>query len=336
MNAPITIVGGGLSGLSLSIALRTCGVPVVLFEKRRYPFHRVCGEFISGVSERVLRELGIADCLGDAVRIEQMSWWIGDRLVLDQALPRFARGISRFTLDARLADRARACGVDLREGRLYDGGDQEGIVWASGKSVRSGSSWIGLSAHFEGIETNRLEMHCGSRGYLGMSPIENGQVNVTGLFRKDATIKGRGTDLLVAYLKANRCHKFVQRLEAGQVIMGSFTAIAGFEFGSQSRSGFSIGDQSLLIPPFAGNGMSMALEAAAYASNGLEAFRKGELTWRDVCRSQAEFEKRAFGVRMKVASRLHPFLLSPIGLPVLGRLSAFGMLPAKRLFNALR
>ena len=45
---PVTIVGGGLAGLTLGIALRENSVPVHIYEAGTYPRHRVCGEFISG------------------------------------------------------------------------------------------------------------------------------------------------------------------------------------------------------------------------------------------------------------------------------------------------
>jgi 2-polyprenyl-6-methoxyphenol hydroxylase-like FAD-dependent oxidoreductase len=45
---PITIVGGGLAGLTLGIGLRRRGVPAALWEAGHYPRHRVCGEFICG------------------------------------------------------------------------------------------------------------------------------------------------------------------------------------------------------------------------------------------------------------------------------------------------
>ncbi|HZI32692.1 MAG TPA: NAD(P)-binding protein, partial [Candidatus Binatia bacterium] len=44
----ITIVGGGLAGLTLGIGLRRRDVPVTILEAGEYPRHRVCGEFISG------------------------------------------------------------------------------------------------------------------------------------------------------------------------------------------------------------------------------------------------------------------------------------------------
>ena len=68
MEKVVTIAGGGLAGLSLGIALRQTRTPVILHEAGMYPRHRVCGEFISGVSPAVLETLGIADLVQDAKR----------------------------------------------------------------------------------------------------------------------------------------------------------------------------------------------------------------------------------------------------------------------------
>ena len=53
--APIEIIGGGLAGLSLGLALRRGGVPVTLHEAGEYPRHRVCGEFITGLDPATRR-----------------------------------------------------------------------------------------------------------------------------------------------------------------------------------------------------------------------------------------------------------------------------------------
>ena len=47
----INIIGGGLAGLSLGICLRRKDIPVAVHEKGSYPRHKVCGEFISGVTQ---------------------------------------------------------------------------------------------------------------------------------------------------------------------------------------------------------------------------------------------------------------------------------------------
>ena len=43
----VLIVGGGLAGLTSAILLQKNGYQVRLIEKKNYPFHRVCGEYIS-------------------------------------------------------------------------------------------------------------------------------------------------------------------------------------------------------------------------------------------------------------------------------------------------
>ena len=60
---PITIVGGGLAGLTLGIGLRQRGVPAALWEAGHYPRHRVCGEFICGRGQETLARLGLHELL---------------------------------------------------------------------------------------------------------------------------------------------------------------------------------------------------------------------------------------------------------------------------------
>ncbi|NJO03265.1 MAG: FAD-dependent oxidoreductase, partial [Bacteroidia bacterium] len=43
----IVIIGGGLAGLVNAIQLSQAGLKVALLEKKSYPFHRVCGEYVS-------------------------------------------------------------------------------------------------------------------------------------------------------------------------------------------------------------------------------------------------------------------------------------------------
>ena len=54
----IVIIGGGLAGLVNSIQLASAGLNVLLIEKRNYPFHRVCGEYISNEALPYLKSIG--------------------------------------------------------------------------------------------------------------------------------------------------------------------------------------------------------------------------------------------------------------------------------------
>ncbi|MEM8867078.1 MAG: NAD(P)-binding protein [Verrucomicrobiota bacterium] len=337
MKRSIRIVGGGLAGLALGNALRRDGVEVQLYEKRRYPFHRVCGEFLCGVSKETLEALGLENYFEDAVRIERMRWFLRDRCVVDEALPKSGLGISRYTLDARLARAFEDAGGMLDQGVAFDSDDSEGVVWASGRAGAQAGKWIGLSAHFEDLPITCLEMYCGSQGYVGLSPVESGRVNVTGLFKVDRELRGASEKLLFAYLLANQSPGLVDQLRAASYVGGSFAAIAGFDFGQQKSVGqFALGDQRLLIPPFAGNGMSMALEAAAHARGCLVDYLARRSSWNEALEAQQRHDTAAFKLRMQVAQSMHPLLLSPLASGILAYLSAKGYLPTHRIFSALR
>ena len=86
----ITIMGGGLAGLSLGIALRRRDVPVTVIEAGKYPRHRVCGEFISGVSHETLESLGIEEVFEGAMAPRTVAWHDHGSLVHRDELPEAA------------------------------------------------------------------------------------------------------------------------------------------------------------------------------------------------------------------------------------------------------
>src|SRR5579863_6844543 len=107
MSKPVTIIGGGLAGLTLGIGLRQLDVPVTIHEAGRYPRHRVCGEFISGRGQATLARLGLQDLLvqSGAVNARTAAFYSTTRSTGLRSLPAAATCLSRFTLDAALARR---------------------------------------------------------------------------------------------------------------------------------------------------------------------------------------------------------------------------------------
>src|SRR5471032_2800671 len=97
---PLEIIGGGLAGLALAGALRRAGAEVTLFEAGDYPRHRVCGEFIAGLSARTSAKLGLGPVLADALRHREVAWCHDGSPIAVQP-----EGRSRQGLDDRLADR---------------------------------------------------------------------------------------------------------------------------------------------------------------------------------------------------------------------------------------
>src|SRR6516165_8417144 len=98
---PITIIGGGLAGLTLGIGLRQREVPVVIWESGRYPRHRVCGEFISGCGQQWLERLGLRGPLVEAgaTSTSTVMFFLGRTASPVRPLPLPAFCLSRFKMD---------------------------------------------------------------------------------------------------------------------------------------------------------------------------------------------------------------------------------------------
>lgn len=114
-NYSCAIIGGGVAGLALAIQLADAGIKTIVFEKNTYPFHKVCGEYISMESWNFLTELGLplADMQLPIIREVGISSEKGFMLHAPLALGGF--GISRYTLDKELSMLARQKGVTILE-----------------------------------------------------------------------------------------------------------------------------------------------------------------------------------------------------------------------------
>lgn len=338
LNREITIAGGGLAGLSLAVALRMREVPVTVLEAGNYPRHRVCGEFISGVSAETLAALGIAEVFADARRHKSLTWFDGGKFVHHAEFPEPALGISRYQLNDRLRTQAEALGTTVKTGVRARTEPQDGLVWTAGRRPRNGS-WIGLKAHVRGLAVSSdLEMHAGGNGYAGLAGVEDGWTNVCGLFRLDRTISAKGPALLAAYLDAGGNHELAADLRNAEWRPGSFSAVAGFELGKQPavEGLLALGDAESMIPPFTGNGMSMAFQAAECAILPLTAWSHGERTWTETCNLTRTAVRHTFRRRLAIAKVLHPLLLSLSGRSLLQNLSTARLLPFQPLLALIR
>ena len=335
----ITIAGGGLAGLSLGLGLRRHGVPVVVREAGRYPRHRVCGEFISGLRDPVIEALGMDGVFDDALSLRSTSWYVRDRRVLRASLPEPARSISRFRLDSRLGELLRRHGGELVEGSRVKAAGEEGLVWCAGRRLYKDSEWLGLKAHVSGYRPDdELEMHAGSGAYLGITPVEDGYVNVCGLFRRRPGLRGTGPALMMAYLRESGLDQLAGTLESATVREGSFSGVSAISFGRQPRpaDACALGDAEWMIPPFTGNGMTMAFESAEVALPHLLRFSAGEAGWRAALDAIHAGLRRRFKDRMRIANTLHPFLYTRPGQMALSLASKTHLLPFKLLYRTLR
>jgi menaquinone-9 beta-reductase len=334
----ITIAGGGLAGLALGIALRREGVPVTLHEALRYPRHRVCGEFISGVKEETLRRLGIDDLLAQANRPQAVQWWSGDQSLGQFQLPEAAYALSRHWLDEQLCHRLRELGGTVHEDSRVTHRSEPGTVWAAGRRPSKGA-WIGLKAHVRDVDLAAgLEMHLGTNGYVGLAAVEEGWVNVCGLFRVQQGMQAKPSELLLAYSQQAGLEALAQRLQPATWRADSFSAVAGFVLGEQAplKGLATIGDAQSIIPPFTGNGMSMALEAAALAVTPLCRYAQQQQDWETTLDTLQQAAHRAFHRRLTLATSCQQLLLAPWFRRPLEILAQQQLLPFRSLFSLTR
>ena len=356
MSKPITIIGGGLAGLALGCYLRKNKIPVTLIEAGKYPRHKVCGEFICGVEDATLEELGILDLFDDAESVRNIQWYISNKKILDKPLPLAGTGISRYLLDDRLHQRFQDLGGVIKYQRIdktqFLKEPSENTIWACGKEKHGKGSdklrWLGIKMHVTNLETKGLEMHTGDKsvkgGYLGLSPVENGKVNICGLFEVNKELKGKGSEKLRSYLVSLGLTQLVKRLDKATIVEDSFSAVAGFSLGHQNlladehQDLFPVGDAALVIPPFTGNGMSMAIEGALIAGQTILPYCKGETDsdWSTTVKSYLARLDTKFGTRLFSARAIHPFFFHPIGRTTLSILANLKLIPFRTLFRLLR
>ena len=334
----IIITGGGLAGLSLASALRLRQIPVTVLEAGSYPRHRVCGEFISGVSDATLQALGIAELFADARRHRTLGWFESGRKIHRDRLREPALGISRYLLDLRLRDHVESLGAIVRMGIKGIRQPGEGRVWTAGRRSSKGP-WIGLKAHVRGIKTAEdLEMHAGTNGYAGLAGVEDGWTNVCGLFRMDRSIKAAPGRLLTAYLEAGGNSKLAALLADCEWRADSISAVAGFQLGHQDPipGQLALGDAVSMIPPFTGNGMSMAFQSAELAVDPLVAWSCGEKSWQAAVNEIGTRVERKFKRRMAVAATLHSIMLDQGGRNLVRGLATAGLLPFQTMLATVR
>jgi 2-polyprenyl-6-methoxyphenol hydroxylase-like FAD-dependent oxidoreductase len=333
----LTIAGGGLAGLSLGIALRTRGVPITVLEAGAYPRHRVCGEFISGVTAETLGSLGIDGLFDGARRHVSLAWHDRGRRFLTDMLPAPAIGISRHLLDARMAECFQDLGGVLHTGTRARPEPAEGMVWAAGRRPQPGR-WIGLKAHVRIATAMDLEMHSGTNGYCGLAGVEDGWTNVCGLFLLDKNITARGRWLLPAYLEAGGQKQLAATLREAVWRDGSFCAVAGFEPGRQPAvpGMLCLGDAESMIPPFTGNGMSMAFQAAEHAVGPLAEWSCGDASWLQARQALELRLRHDFRRRLLAAGLLHRALLHTGLREAVASLASIGALPFRRLLPLVR
>ena len=316
----VAIAGGGLAGLALSIQLAKQGYRVILFEKESYPFHRVCGEYISNESWTFLESLGLDLESMELPKISRLQLSASNGKLLKQDLLPGGFGISRFKLDQTLAELAKKNGVELKEETkineirfendhfiLYDHHLQYrtrvacgcfgkrsnlDIKWKRRFTLDSrdkNNNYVGIKYHVRSaFPPDTIALHLFEHGYAGIVKIEGDLYNLCYLTTAANLQKSQGNiGLMEKEILSPNPHLLQFFLESQRCATEPVT-ISQISFAPKSQVEdhvLMVGDAAGMITPLCGNGMSMALHASKLAATQILLFLKEAI-------SREEMEKR--------------------------------------------
>ena len=330
----VGIVGGGLAGLSLSILLAKKEYKVVLFEKEKYPFHRVCGEYISLESWKFIESLGPNLSALNLPIIKKLivSSPNGKRINADLDLGGF--GISRFFIDNELKKIAINNGVNvLEETKVNDVVFNDGkfaikyksesvtfavVVASFGKRSNLDVKWerdfvrrkpgklnnyIGVKYHIKSsFPCNTIALHNFSNGYCGISKVEGNAYCLCYL----TTAQNLKNNNSIKEMEQNILYKnpFLKKIfTEAEFIFKEPVTISQISFERKTliqNHVMMLGDAAGMITPLCGNGMSMALHSSKIASIYIDQYLNKEVTMTEMEKRYEQQWENNFGKRLKV------------------------------------
>ncbi len=329
----MAVIGGGLGGLCLAIQGAKAGFKVVLFEKQQYPFHKVCGEYISMESWPFLKSLGLDLDNMNLPIIKKLKVSAPNGNVLVQDLPLGGFGISRYALDYELSKIAKYTGVTLLEQTSV-----QDVLWqhdqftiktneaefnaklcfgSFGKKSNLDVKWqrpfalakankennyIGVKYHIKlDIPTDTIFLHNFENGYCGMSMIESGKACLCYLTTAKNLAKGGGIAAMEKDVLGKNQHLEYIMTHAVQLYEQPLTiSQVSFAPKKQIEGGIvMLGDAAGLISPLCGNGMSMAMHASKLAFECASLFLSNQIDRASFLQSYQQKWKQNFAKRLK-------------------------------------
>lgn len=306
------IIGGGLAGLALSIQLAKLGYSVAVFEKEQYPFHKVCGEYISLESWNFLEELGLplSDLQLPIINNLIVSSPNGNQL--QQSLPLGGFGISRYKLDDALKGIALSNAVSV-----FDNCKVSDVVFlhdefllqttlgkftcriccgSFGKRSNLDVKWNRSFAHLKPnklnnyigvkyhIKTNfpadTIALHNFKNGYCGISRIEDDKYCLCYLTNAE-NLKANYNSIEEMELNVLYKNPHLKKIfETSEILYDQPVTISQISFNKKTQVENHIlllGDAAGMITPLCGNGMSMALHGSKIASRFIHEFLAGKI-----------------------------------------------------------
>lgn len=343
----VAIIGGGLAGLAAAIQLAKSGYAVVLIEKETYPFHKVCGEYISMESWDFLQSLGVPLTHMQLPNITALQLTAPNGTAFTTPLPLGGFGISRYKLDNLLADIAKQNGVTILEATKVTDVQYEnntfhinytsspygsGIIKAAiccgafGKRSNLDVKWkrpfiqnknsrinnyVGVKYHIRTQWPEHLiGLHNFSGGYCGISKIEGDEYCLC-YMTTALQLKNCNNSISQLQLQILYVNPHLKNIFTNSDIVSGFpVTISQISFDKKSpveQHILMLGDAAGMITPLCGNGMSMALHSSKIAASLIVLYLQKKLSLPQLEQQYGQQWKNTFASRMQAGRILQRF-----------------------------
>jgi flavin-dependent dehydrogenase len=286
------IVGGGLAGQASALLLSKFNNRIALFEKKEFPAHKVCGEYVSNDVLDILSECGFDPYAWGASSITKVKLVSpsGKSTLFNHENGGF--GLSRYTMDFQLAElckrkvdtffNCRVINISFQndhfvvqtsDGQTYTA---RFVIGSYGKRdtldkslnrdfLNEHTGYLGVKYHVRtDYPTNEIGLYYFKGGYCGIVKIEKDLYNLCYLFHKTGKDVIENLDTVeTKYLFRNE--SLASLFRNSEIVGGSTSTIHQVYFGKKEQTQQHVlfcGDTAGMITPLCGNGMSMALQGA--------------------------------------------------------------------------
>lgn len=330
----VIVIGGGLSGLISAIQLVKAGINVTLFERKKYPFHRVCGEYISNETIPFLKTNGIYPSDFKLPQIHRLQLTAVNGKAAELPLAQGGWGISRYELDHFLYKKALTAGVVFHLNTEVDSVsfvDEEFkistsaqtftadvVIGAFGKRskmdmqmkrpfIQKRSPYVGIKYHIrKNHPDDCIALHNFQNGYCGMSNIENEKTNLCYLTHRDNVKRFKNIrEMEEAVLFKNPFLKDI--FENAEFLFDKPEVINEISFEAKAPVEDHVlmsGDAAGLIAPLCGNGMAMAIHSAKIVSELVSSFCADRITREELEKQYEQKWKSTFAQRLWAGKKI--------------------------------
>jgi flavin-dependent dehydrogenase len=356
------IIGGGLAGLTTSIELARKGHEVLVIEKNAYPFHRVCGEYISNEVKPYLKHLGFDVEAFGASDINKVLITTQHGTTLSSQLDLGAFGMSRYELDYQFYQIAKSFGVQFElntsvedvskinetfyvETNTFKTFEAKFVIGSFGKRskldkilkrgfVEHKSPLFGIKYHVKSdFRKDTIAIHNFEGGFCGFSAIENDKFCLCYLSSKDNLKKSKSIEEMQKNILSKNPY-LRDIFQNSEFLFESPIAISEVSYEAKSlieKGILMVGDSAGMIYPITGNGMSIAIRSGILASNLVSKFLKKTISRKTLEKTYIEVWEKAFSQRVNRGRMLQHLIGGDISTEITVNLLNI----AKPLFHVL-